>query len=194
MAPCLKDSSSTTVFSSCFFFLKCCSISFPIFAILNQAIHVDIILMLFTLQSCVKPIHINNNTNSSPSAPAHFLSETDRKCAGAEGEELVLSLQPCRENLLISIMKHGSILYFSISKPKVIHQFHVFFYVPSVTCICKPPFSSKDLSVLMVLAAVFILIYPHWFLLYPFYKVCRHCVVLFTHSAHTHTHRFQRLS
>ena len=31
-----------------------------------------------------------NNTNSSPSAPAHFLSVSDKKCAGAEGEELVL--------------------------------------------------------------------------------------------------------
>ena len=32
------------------------------------------------------------NTNSSPSAPAHFLLETlTKKCAGAEGEELVLS-------------------------------------------------------------------------------------------------------
>ena len=32
----------------------CCSISFPLFALLNSAIHVDIIFMLFTLQSCVK--------------------------------------------------------------------------------------------------------------------------------------------
>ena len=40
----------------------CCSISFPLFASLNSAIHVDIIFMLFTLQSCVKPMHIKNET------------------------------------------------------------------------------------------------------------------------------------
>ena len=36
----------------------CCSISFPLFALLNSAI----IFMLFTLQSCVKLIHIKNET------------------------------------------------------------------------------------------------------------------------------------
>ena len=41
---------------------------------------------------------------------------------------------------------------------------------------------------------VFILIYPHWFLLYPFLKVCWLRVVLFSHAALTHTHRFRTLS
>ena len=36
----------------------CCSISFPLFALPNSAI----IFMLFTLQSCVKLIHIKNET------------------------------------------------------------------------------------------------------------------------------------
>ena len=44
-------------FCSCLF-LMCCSISFPLFALLNSAI----IFMLLTLQSCVKLIHIKNET------------------------------------------------------------------------------------------------------------------------------------
>ena len=40
----------------------CCPISFPLFELLNSANHVDIISMLFTLQSCVKLIYIKNET------------------------------------------------------------------------------------------------------------------------------------
>ena len=36
--------------------------SFPLFALLNSAIHVDVVFMLFTLQSCEKLIHIKNET------------------------------------------------------------------------------------------------------------------------------------
>ena len=43
MAPCLnKRVELDNCFSSCFFFLMYCSISFPLFALLNSAIHVDI--------------------------------------------------------------------------------------------------------------------------------------------------------
>ena len=44
------------------FFLMCCSISFLLFALLDSANHVDIIFMLFTLQSWVNLIHIKNET------------------------------------------------------------------------------------------------------------------------------------
>ena len=54
MAPCLnKRVELENCFHSCVF-LICCSISFPLFALLNSADHVDIIFMLFTLQSCVQ--------------------------------------------------------------------------------------------------------------------------------------------
>ena len=68
----------------------------------------------------------------------------------------------------------------------------------------NPNFTSTKLSALLCFLkwflcfdgpyTGFILIYPHWFLLYPFYKVCWLRVVLFSHSALTHTHRFQTLS
>ena len=51
MAPCLnKRVELDNCFCSCFF-LMCYSISFLLFALLNSAYHVDIIFMLFTLQS-----------------------------------------------------------------------------------------------------------------------------------------------
>ena len=51
MAPCLNK---RVELDNCFllmFFLMCYSISFLLFALLNSAYHVDIIFMLFTLQS-----------------------------------------------------------------------------------------------------------------------------------------------
>ena len=57
-----QESRARQLFFAHVFFLMCCSISFPLFALLNSAIHVDIIFMLFTLQSCVKHIHIKNET------------------------------------------------------------------------------------------------------------------------------------
>ena len=51
MAPCLNK---RVELDNCFllmFFLMCYSISFLLFALLNAAYHVDIIFMLFTLQS-----------------------------------------------------------------------------------------------------------------------------------------------
>ena len=62
MAPCLNK---RVELDNCFllmFFLMCYSISFLLFALLNSAYHVEIIFMLFTLQSWVKLIHIKNET------------------------------------------------------------------------------------------------------------------------------------
>ena len=85
---------------------------------------------------------------------------------------------------------------FQSANPKFFHQYHVFFrFMFHLTCMCKP----AVLPQMIVLCfegpcTVFILIYPHWFLLYPFKKVCWLRVVLFSHAALTHTHRFQTLS
>ena len=88
-------------------------------------------------------------------------------------------------------------LFFSISKSKVYSPIPCFFFrfMFHLTCMCKP----AVLPQMIVLCfdgpyTVFILIYPHWFLLYPFKKVCWLRVVLFSHAALTHTHRFQTLS
>ena len=63
MAPCVnKRVELDNCFFAHVFFLMCCSISFPLFELLNSAIHVDIIFMLFTLQSCVKLVYIKNET------------------------------------------------------------------------------------------------------------------------------------
>ena len=62
MAPCLNK---RVELDNCFLlmlFLMCYSISFLLFAFLNSAYHVDIIFILFTLQSWVKLIHIKNET------------------------------------------------------------------------------------------------------------------------------------
>ena len=58
----LSERRARQLFFAHVFFLMCCSISFPLFELLNSAIHVDIIFVLFTLQSCVKLIYIKNET------------------------------------------------------------------------------------------------------------------------------------
>ena len=92
-------------------------------------------------------------------------------------------------------MKHGFFLFFSISKPKVYSPIPCFFrFMFHLTCICKPLCFLKWLLCFDGPYTVFILIYPHWSLLYPLYKVCWLRVVLFSNAALTHTHRFQTLS
>ena len=60
MAPCLNKRVER---DNCFLlmFFSWCAVQFP-FLYLRYWVHVDIIFMLFTLQSCVKLIHIKNET------------------------------------------------------------------------------------------------------------------------------------
>ena len=85
---------------------------------------------------------------------------------------------------------------FQSANPKFIHQYHVFFlFVPSHMHLQSGCAHSNDFSVLMVRS-----LYSDYFDLstlissLTFYKVCWLRVVLFSHAAHTHTHRFQTLS
>ena len=98
------------------------------------------------------------------------------------------------KNLFISIMKHGFFVLFYQQTQSLITNSMFFPLMFHLTCIDSQTrcVSSKDLSVLMVL--MHILIYPHWFLLYPFDKVCWLRVVLIFNAAFTHAHRFQTLS
>ena len=59
MAPCLNKRVELDNCFSLMFFLDVL-FSFPLLALLNSAIHVDVVFMLFTLQSCEKRIHIKN--------------------------------------------------------------------------------------------------------------------------------------
>ena len=93
-------------------------------------------------------------------------------------------------------MKHGVFLFFQSANPKFVHHYHVFFFV---LCSISHAFTNPLCFLKWFLCfdspyTVFILIYPHWFLLYSFYKVCWLRVVHFSHAALTHTHRFQTLS
>ena len=54
MAPCLNKRVELDNCFSLMFFLDMLFNFLPLFALLNSADHVDIIFMLFTLQSCVK--------------------------------------------------------------------------------------------------------------------------------------------
>ena len=67
-------------------------------------------------------------------------------------------------------MKHGVFfLFFSISKPKVYSPIPCFFrFMFHLTCICKSAVLPQMISLFDGPYTVFILIYPHWFLLYPF--------------------------
>ena len=93
-------------------------------------------------------------------------------------------------------MKHEFFVLFNQQIQSLFTNTMFFFRVMfHLTCMCKP----AVLPQMIVLCfdgpyTVFILIYPHWFLLYSFKKVCWLRVVLFSHAALTHTHRFQTLS
>ena len=150
MAPCLNKRVELDNCFSLMFFLDVL-FSFPLLALLNSAIHVDVVFMLFTLQSCEKRIHIKNE-------------------------------------------KWIFFCTFQSANPTFIHQYHVFSFYVHLTCICKP-------AVLPQMISLF------WWSLYSdyfdlstmvssltYYKVCWLRVVLFSHTALAHTHRFQTLS